>query len=355
MPGTAIIHSLTQHRAQIEAILASWGLPAGDAGTIADVLTWADLHGIDSHGFSMLPSYDTLRRAGTLNMAARPSIVQETPVSAVVDAQGGLGHPAALFSIDLAMEKARKVGMAAVAVRNSGHYGACGFYTKRAVSQGFIAMTTTTTPGVSVAPSGGAEARLGTDPWSMAAPGAPDRPFLLDMATTTVASGKVRNKWVEGLPLPSGWINNKDGQPSTDAADFVERGGYHTPLGGTPEGSNYKGTGLAAMARILSAGLAGSPLLLDKVNKKREIAHFFFVLDPNLFRAQDEFEGAVADFCDSLRATRPVNPEKPVMVAGDPERAIAAQRTRDGVPIAPGLFAKVRTLAENCGAPWLLD
>ena len=84
------------------------------------------------------------------------------------------------------------------------------------------------------------------------------------MATTTVASGKVRNKFIEKQELPRGWINNKDGQPSTDPADFMERGGYHTPLGGTPDGSNHKGTGLAAMARIVSAGLSGSPLLLDQ-------------------------------------------------------------------------------------------
>jgi LDH2 family malate/lactate/ureidoglycolate dehydrogenase len=206
-----------------------------------------------------------------------------------------------------------------------------------------------------VAPAGGAEAKLGTDPWSMAAPGATDLPFLLDMATTTVASGKVRNKYVEKQELPRGWINNKQGQPSTDPADFVERGGYHTPLGGTPDGSNHKGTGLAVMARIMSAGLSGSPLLLDKVSKRREIAHFFYVLDPALFRPLDEFTDAIATFTDSLRDTRPANPEKPVMVAGDPERRYAAQRQRDGIPVAPNLFAKIRKLAEDSGAPWLLD
>ena len=352
--ASAIVHPADLHRRQIEVIAQAWGMRDADAAIVADVLTYADLNGIDSHGFSTLPSYDKLRRAGTLDMQATPRIVTQTPVSAVVDAQGGLGHPVGMFSLELAMEKARASGMAVVVVRDSGHYGACGFYTKRATEHGFIAMSTTTTPGVSVAPAGGGEAKLGTDPWTMAAPAAPGEPFLLDMATTTVASGKVRNKFVEGQTLPHGWINDKDGNPSTDPADFIERGGYHTPLGGTPDGSNHKGTGLAVMARILSAGLAGSPLLLDKTSPKREIAHFFFVLDPNLFRPADDFADAVATMCDTLRATRPADPEKPVMVAGDPERHMAAQRLRDGIPVAPNLFARIRKLAEDSGAPWLL-
>ena len=353
--ASPIVHPVEAHRRQIEVIALAWGMRERDAATVADVLTYADLNGIDSHGFSMLPSYDIQRRNGSLDMLAEPDVVKETPVSAVVDANRAMGHPAGLFSLELAMEKARSRGMAVVVVRNSGHYGACGFYTKMATEQGFLAMSTTTTPGVSVAPSGGAEPKLGTDPWSMAAPGAPGLPFLLDMATTTVASGRVRNKFIEKQELPRGWINNKDGQPSTDPADFMERGGYHTPLGGTPDGSNHKGTGLAAMARIVSAGLSGSPLLLDKVSKRREIAHFFFVLDPALFRPLDEFTDAIASFTETLRQTRPVDPEKPVMVAGDPERKYAAERQRHGIPVTPNLFAKVRKLAEECGAPWVLD
>ncbi len=349
-----IIHSVKEHHGQIVAILTTWGMREADAVTVADVLTYADISGIDSHGFSTLPSYDILRRNGTLNLTAVPRVERETPVSAVIDANSGLGHPAALFSIDLAMEKARQSGMAVVVVRNSGHYGACGFYTKRATEHGFVAMSSTTTPGVSVAPAGGAVARLGTDPWTMAAPGAPEKPFLLDMATTTVATGRVRNKFVEKQSVPLGWINNKLGQPTTDPADFMERGGYHTPLGGTPDGSNHKGSGLAAMARIMSAGLSGAPMLLDKTTPRREIGHFFWVLDPGLFRDPDEFKGAVADFCDSLRATPPADPSKPVMVAGDPERKIAAIRERDGIPVAPGLFARIKKLAEDSGAPWLL-
>ena len=352
---SASLHPLALHRAQIGAVLLAWGMREDHAATVADVLAWADLHGIDSHGMSMLTSYDGQRRAGGLDLTADPVVLRETPVSALVDAQGNLGHPAALFSMRLAIEKAKAIGMASVAVRNSGHYGACGYYTCLATEEGLIAFTTTTTPGVTVAPTRGAEGRLGTDPWSMASPAAPDRPFLLDMATATVASGKVRNKANEGLSVPKGWIQTAQGKDTTDPLDLIERGGYLTSLGGTPEGASHKGYGLAAMARILSAGLAGSPMLLDRASKRRELAHFFLVLDPALFRDPDDYADAVAGFCDDLRATRPIDPARPVLVAGDPERAVAGERLRDGIPVAPGLLAKVRLIAQACGAEWVLD
>ena len=346
------------HRAQIEHILQAWGMLPDHAATTADVLSYADLCGIDSHGMSMLPPYDRLRRAGLLNIAASPKVVMETPVSAIVDAGGGLGHPAGKLAMEVAIAKARAIGMASVVVRNTAHYGACGYYTKMAAEAGLIGMSTTTTPGVTVAPTGGAQGRLGTDPWSMSAPGADGAPFLLDMATATVASGKVRNKANEKLPVPQGWVMSSAGTPSTDPLDLLERKGFLTSLGGTPEGASHKGYGLAAMARILSAGLAGAPMLLRPEQASQppmgSLAHFFLVMDPALFRDTVEFRADVAEFGDSLRATRPVDPAKPVQVAGDPERANAQRRTREGIPVAPGLLAQVRDLAQASGARWLL-
>ena len=351
-------HAYDTHRAQIETILRAWGMSAEHAGTTADVLSYADLCGIDSHGMSMLPPYDRLRRAGLLNLAAMPTVLKETPVSAIVDAGGGLGHPAGKRAMEIAIAKAKVIGMASVVVRNTAHYGACGFYTKMAADAGLIGMSTTTTPGVTVAPTGGAQGRLGTDPWSMSAPGAEGAPFLLDMATATVASGKVRNKANEKLPVPLGWVMSSGGEPSTDPLDLIERKGFLTSLGGTPEGASHKGYGLAAMARILSAGLAGAPMLLRPEEASQppmgSLAHFFFAMDPGLFRDADAFRADVAEFGDSLRQTRAVDPAKPVQVAGDPERANAARRMREGIPVGAGLLAQVRALAEASGAAWLL-
>ena len=346
------------HRSQIELILQAWGMRAEHAATTADVLSYADLCGIDSHGMSMLPPYDRLRRAGLLDIAASPEVVTQTPVSAIVDAGGGLGHPAGKLAMELAIAKAGAIGMASVVVRNTAHYGACGYYTKMAADAGLIGMSTTTTPGVTVAPTGGAQGRLGTDPWSMSAPGAEGAPFLLDMATATVASGKVRNKANEKLPLPPGWVMSSAGTPSTDPLDLLERKGFLTSLGGTPEGASHKGYGLAAMARILSAGLAGAPMLLAPEQASRppmgSLAHFFLVLNPALFRDPAAFRDDVAGFSESLRGTRPVDPARPVQVAGDPERANAARRMEEGIPVGAGLLAQVRDLAQASGARWVL-
>src|SRR5882672_11645317 len=195
-----------QHRAQLKVILLAWGMSEDNAESTADILSWADLHGVDSHGISMLPGYDRLRRSGRANMTARPRIIKETPVSALVDGDGGLGHVAGRFAMQVAIDKAKQIGMAIVAVRNSAHFGATGYYTLMAATEGLIGIACTSASSIQVAPTFGKQAKLGTDPWSFAAPSADGQPFLLDMATTTVAAGRIRNKANEGLPTPDGWV-----------------------------------------------------------------------------------------------------------------------------------------------------
>ncbi|MFL5251496.1 MAG: Ldh family oxidoreductase, partial [Rhodopila sp.] len=172
------------HRAQLKAILLAWGMPEDNAETTADVLSWADLHGVDSHGISMIPGYDNLRRSGPAKMDARPRIIRETPVSALVDGGGGLGHVPGHFAMSVAIDKAKASGMAISVVHSSAHFGAAGYYSLMAAKQGLIGVSCTSASGIQVAPTFGKQARLGTDPWSFAAPSADGVPFLLDMATT---------------------------------------------------------------------------------------------------------------------------------------------------------------------------
>ena len=258
-----------KHRAQLKAILLAWGMPDDNAEATADILSWADLHGVDSHGISMLPGYDRLRRNGRANMDARPHIIKETPVSALVDGDGGLGHVPARFAMQVAIDKAQQSGMAIAAVRNSAHFGATGYYTLMAAKEGLIGMACTSASSIQVAPTFGKEAKLGTDPWSFAAPTTDGRPFLLDMATTTVAAGRIRNKANEGLPCPPGWVLNKEGLPSTDPLEAREKGGFLTSLGGSPENSSYKGYGLAVMVNILGSCLSGATLITDPMARKK--------------------------------------------------------------------------------------
>jgi len=285
--------------------------------------------------------------------------VRQTPVSVLVDGGGGLGHVPAHFAMAVAIDKAKQSGMAIAAVRNSAHFGATGYYTLMAAKAGLIGMAGTSASGIQVAPTFGKEAKLGTDPWSFAAPAAGGKPFLLDMATTTVAAGRIRNKANENLPCPPGWVLDKEGSPSTDPLEAREKGGFLTSLGGSPENSSYKGYGLAAMVNILSSCLSGATLITDPLHTKKpqgmDIGHFFMAIDPGLFRDQDDFTADVTRFCDDLRATKPVDPAQPVMVAGDPQWNNAEKRTRDGIPVGPGLLNQVRQIAQAAAAPWLLD
>jgi LDH2 family malate/lactate/ureidoglycolate dehydrogenase len=307
----------------------------------------------------MLPGYDRLRRNGRAKMDARPKIMKETPISALVDAGGGLGHVPAHFAMQVAIDKAKNSGMAIAVVRNSAHFGATGYYTLMAAKQGLIGMACTSASGIQVAPTFGKEAKLGTDPWSFAAPSGDDRPFLLDMATTTVAAGRIRNKSNEGLPCPPGWVLDKEGLPSTDPLEAREKGGFLTSLGGSPENSSYKGYGLAAMVNILASCLSGATLITDPQHTKKpqgmDIGHFFMAISPTLFREADEFKSDVAQFSNDLRATKPVDPAQPVMVAGDPQWNNAAKRMEEGIPVGPGLLNQVRQIAQASAAPWLLD
>jgi len=348
------------HRAQLKAILLAWSMPEENAEATADILSWADLHGVDSHGISMIPGYDRLRRAGRAKMTALPRIIKETPVSALVDGDGGLGHVPARFAMQVAIDKAKAAGMAIAAVKNSAHFGATGYYTLMAANEGLIGIACTSASSIQVAPTFGKEAKLGTDPWSFAAPTTdPGRPFLLDMATTTVAAGRIRNKANEELPCPPGWVLDKDGLPSTDPLVAREKGGFLTSLGGSPENSSYKGYGLAVMVNILGACLSGATLITDPMHTKKpqgnDIGHCFIAIDPGLFRERQDFTADVTRLCDDLRATKPVDPAQPVMVAGDPQWNNAARRLRDGIPIGAGLINQLRQIAQASAAPWLLD
>jgi LDH2 family malate/lactate/ureidoglycolate dehydrogenase len=285
--------------------------------------------------------------------------VKETPVSALVDGGGGLGHVPAHFAMSVAIDKAKKVGMAIAAVNNSAHFGATGYYTLMAAKAGLIGMACTSASGIQVAPTFGKQARLGTDPWSFAAPSADGVPFLLDMATTTVAAGRIRNKANEGLPAPDGWVLDSEGRPSNDPLVAREKGGFLTSLGGSPENSSYKGYGLSAMVNILGSCLSGATLITDPMHTKKpqgmDIGHFFMAIDPGLFRDSDDFQKDVAQFCGDLRATTPMDPARPVMVAGDPQWNYAKQRMAEGIPVGPGLLSQVRQIAQASAAQWVLD
>jgi len=344
-------------RQQSFNILRAWGQSEAHANITADILIETDLRGIDSHGLSMLPMYAE-QLATKLNMKPDIRVVRETPVSALIDADRGLGHVPGHMGMSMAIARAKAIGVGIVTVRNSAHYGAAGYYTDMAAREGLIGISTTSARGLAMVPTFGAEPVFGTNPISVAAPARRNAPFNLDMATTTVAVGKLKLKWLNDKPLPAGWALDEQGNPLTDAKRAFDLKNI-TPLGGTRELGSHKGYGLAAVVNLLSATLSGAafqPLRLKREDPKGpdNIGHFFMAFDPKLFRDEGEFEQDMDDMLDYLRTVKPVDPRQPVLAPGDPEYQQKAERTKNGIPVPEKLDELVRKVCRDAGAAYLL-
>jgi LDH2 family malate/lactate/ureidoglycolate dehydrogenase len=353
-----------QIRRQLVAVLRAWGMAEAHAETTAEMMVETDLRGVDSHGISMLPTYDREFRAGRLNMRPVFKAVRETPATALIDADASLGHPVSVHAMNLAVDKCLQSGVAVVSVFNSHHFGAAGCYSRIAADRGVIGMVTSATRGVTMVPTFAAEPVMGTNPLAFAAPARRNPPFQLDMATTTVAAGKVKVYKLNHKPLPTGWVTDADGRPVTDAAQafayvFERPEGGITPLGGAREVGGHKGYGLAVMVHILGGTLGGasfSPIRnrTQRPSDPHNIGHFFMAIDPRAFRADGEFEEDLDQVIDVLHDARRADPAQPVLVAGDPEMATRQARLREGVPIPDDLMEQLRAVAQSAGVPFVL-
>ena len=351
-------------RQQITEVLAAWGMAPDLVETTAGMMVETDLMGVDSHGISMLMMYERMRSGGQLNLRARPTVVKETPCTALVDGGAGLGHPVSVMAMNLAVDKALAVGVGMVGVRNSHHFGAAGVYARLAAERGAVGLVTSGTRGVMMVPTGASEPVLGTNPIAFAAPAGRNRPFVLDMATTTVAANKVKVYDLKQRPLPPGWVVDGAGGTATDPRRAMEylhdrREGGLSPLGGVPDMGSHKGYGLAMMAHILGGTLTGgsfSPIRnrTQKPGDPENIGHFFQAIDPKVFLPEGQFQADLDDAIDVLHATPPADPGKPVLVAGEPEDAERARRLREGIPIPPALDRHVREICKRCGAEYVL-
>src|SRR5712692_4717229 len=353
-----------QIRQQLASVFRAWGMSDAHADTTAEMMLETDLRGVDSHGISMLPTYDREFRAGRLNMRPVFRTVREGPAMALIDADRSLGHPVSVHAMNLAVDKCRQSGVAVVSVFNSHHFGAAGCYSRIAADRGVIGMVTASTRGVSMVPTFAAEPVMGTNPLAFAAPARRNPPFQLDMATTTVAAGKVKVHKLNHKPLPSGWVVDGEGRPVTDADEafryvFERPEGGITPLGGPREAGGHKGYGLAVMVHILGGALSGasfSPIRnrTQKTSDPHNIGHFFLAIDPRAFRAEGEFERDLDQVIDVLHGAKRADPAQPVLVAGDPEMATRSERLSEGVPIPDDLVEQLRTVAKSAGVPFVL-
>lgn len=326
------------------------GLSRGDARIAAEVMVHADLLGIDSHGVAHLAThfgYAPGLRSGTIKAAPTIKVVHETPSTALMDGDGGLGLVVAHRAMDLAIAKARQVGVGAVAVTNGRHYGAAIHYAMMALPHDMIGLSMTNTV-PSVLPTFGRQRMLGTNPISVAAPASDEPPFLLDMATSVVAGGRLELARRKGERIPFGWAVDRDGRP-TDDPFATRQGGGLLPLGSTPELSSYKGYGLGVLVDILCGVLPGMgySTLLDRATG--EMGHFFAAFRIDGFRPAADFKAMMDEMIRALRATQPVEGVEHVLVPGEMEALAERQRRAEGIPLHADVVESLGQLASELG------
>jgi LDH2 family malate/lactate/ureidoglycolate dehydrogenase len=336
---------------QAEDIFAAWGMSAEHAATIADALTAADLMGIDSHGLALLSLYEQQLRSGGANPRPDIRVVLDHAAVALIDADASFGQVPGMMAVDMAAGRAETYGIAAVAIRNSNHYGAAGIYARRLAERGLVGISTSSVWRPAIVPTGGIEPRLGTNPIAFAAPCRNGRPFLLDMATSAAAIGKLRLAQRAEKPIPEGWALTRDGKPQIDPGEAL-LDVLLVPLGG------YKGFGLATMVEILSSTLSGAAQapLRGAPEGRHDVGHFVLALDPALLRgSREDFAEDMERMVEALRATAPLESDAAVMVAGDPEYRREDERLAHGIPLPDKLERQLRDIAERAGAPFHLE
>ena len=347
---------------QLDAVFRAWGMADDVREAAVEIMVETDLHGIDSHGIAMLPLYALLKSQGKIVMRPEITLAAETAATALIDAGASLGHGPAKRAMKMAIGKAKAVGVGAVAVRNSNHFGAAGAYALMAAQAGLIGLSTTNAGSRAIVPTRASEPAFGTNPIAFAAPAGENPPFLADMATSTVAVGKVKLAYYAGKALPEGWALDDEGATVSDPGRAFDGNGRLrpdfglTPLGGTETLASHKGYCLAAMVEILSGTLTGGPFIALTERAEHSTGHFFLALDPLAFGgAAGDFEDGVDAMIAALHGLKASDPARPVLVPGDPEHQARAERLEHGVPVPHVLAEMVRQVCREANVEYLLE
>ncbi len=327
-----------------EAALTAAGAAPRHAALTADILVEGDLMGIGTHGVLRVLLYSERLGLDGITAAAEITVERKAPSLALVDGDNGLGPAVAMTALEAGFEMAAESGLAYVGCRNSNHLGALAPYALKACERGLV-LISGTNASTTIAPWGGREARLGNNPLSIAAPcpGAPH--FILDMAMSVAARGKIRKARDEGASIPEGWAVDAAGKPTTDPVAALE--GFLLPFGG------HKGSGLSQAVDLLSGVLSGARFLTDispwtdYPERPCGTGHFFLLLDPARLLGAAQYEAAVERFRRLIRETPPADPAQPVQIPGEREQLRRAEALRDGVGIPEELLRQIEALAEG--------
>lgn len=330
--------------------------PEEDAVLASDVLLQADLRGIDSHGLARLSGYVRLWEAGRINTKPEIKLVHETPSTAVVDGDKGLGLVVAPHAMKIAIEKAKNCGTGWVAVKNSNHFGIAAYHAMMALEQDMIGLSMTNASPL-VAPTFSIERLLGTNPICVAIPAGKEPPFVADFATTTAANGKLEILQRKNEQAPVGWVQTRQGEQTTNPHELKE-GGALIPLGSDRDHGSHKGFCLGAWVDIFSAVLSGAnygpwvppfvSFLAPSADPVGEgIGHFIGAMRVDAFRPKEDFFKHMDNWITRFRNAKTATAQQHVIIPGDPEREQEAYRIKAGIPLNEKVVADLMEVGEK--------
>ncbi|MDP4262251.1 MAG: Ldh family oxidoreductase [Bacteroidota bacterium] len=345
-----------------QAIFEKIGCSSSDAKTATTSLLSADLRGIDSHGVARLSGYIRLWEAQRVNAKPVIKVIHETPSTAVVDGDKGLGLVVAPFAMQVAIEKAKRVGTGWVSVQNSNHFGIAAHHAMMALQHDMIGIAMTNAS-ATVAPTFSVDKMLGTNPICVVAPAGHQPAFVADLATTTAANGKLEILQRKNLSAPAGWVQDAKGNNSTDSNE-LKKGGALLPLGGDREHGSHKGYALGAIVDIFSALLSGANyapwvppfpayLAMPEQQPGKGIGHFLGAMRVDAFRPAEEFKKSMDHWIHGFRSAKTVAGEKQVLIPGDPEREMETIRLTKGIPLLNTVVKDLETLAGRFNIPFI--
>lgn len=339
-------------------IFLAMGCSAEHAALAADVLLKSDLRGIDSHGVARLSGYVRLWEKQRINSTPNIRVVHETATTATVDGDAGLGLVVAPFAMQVAMAKAETYGSGWVAIKNSNHFGIAGYHALMAVEKDMIGFAMTNASPL-VAPTFANERMLGTNPMCYAFPAGKYPPVIVDMATSAAANGKLEIAQRSGKPVPEGWIQDANGNYTTDP-HALKTGGSLLPLGSDREHGSHKGFGLSATVDILSGVLSGAnygpwvppfvAFMEPSPNPPGQgIGHFVGAMRVDGFRPVEEFKDNLDNWIARFKAAQTVDPDQKVIIPGEPELAAELDRQVNGIPLVQAVVDDLNLLAVRFG------
>ena len=352
------MYTYNQLKAFTYQVFVKMGCPEDQAEIASKTLVSADLRGVDSHGVARLSGYVRLWEANRINPQPNIKIIHETPSTAVVDGDAGLGLVVGPAAMKIAMDKARNVGTGWVSVKNSNHFGIAGYHSMLALQEDMIGISMTNASPL-VAPTWSKERMLGTNPIAVAIPAGEEPPFVADFATTTAANGKLEILQRKNENTPEGWVQDKNGLSSKDPFE-VKNGGALLPLGSDREHGSHKGYCLGSIVDIFSAVLSGAsfgpwappfvsflPVADDMPGEG--LGHFFGAMRIDAFQEKSHFKANMDKWIRRFRDAKPIDSQESVLVPGDPERIIEAERISAGFDILKPVENDLLMLAEKFG------